>query len=95
MIYLNKPAAIHSWCNKIMVESSRPVPNEATEYCFMDHPINKNYLKIKIKITNGCTPKPNGHGLGVLFKDVLSKKFQYKEKINTMISTDNDEIKLK
>ena len=49
----------------------------------------------KIKIINGFTPKPNGHGLGVHFKDILSKKFQYNEKINTMISTNNDEIKLK
>ena len=62
----------------------------------MDHPINKELFENKkIKINNGCTPIPNCHGLGVNFKDVLSKKFQYKEKINTMISTNNDEIKLK
>jgi len=33
--------------------------------------------------------------LGVKFEDILSKKFPYKEKINTMISTDNYNIKLK
>ena len=73
------------------------VPNVAfTEYCFMDHPINKELFENKkIKINNGFTPRPNCHGLGVHFKDILSKKFQYKEKINTMISTKNDEIKLK
>ena len=73
------------------------VPNVAfTEYCFMDHPINKELFENKkIKISNGYTPKPNSHGLGVKFKDILSKKFPYKDKVNTMISTNNDEIKLK
>ena len=33
--------------------------------------------------------------LGVKFNDMLSKKFPYKEKINTMISTNNSDIKLK
>ena len=97
----NKPVAIHSWGSAISIMAGihlgLTVPNVAfTEYCFMDHPINKELFENKkIKIINGCTPKPNSHGLGVLFKDVLSKKFQYKEKINTMISTSNDEIKLK
>ena len=73
------------------------VPNVAyTEYCFMDHPINKELFENKkIKISNGHTPKPNCYGLGVHFKDILSKKFPYKEKLNTMIATNDDEIKLK
>ena len=97
----NKPVAIHSWGSAISIMAGihlgLTVPNVAfTEYCFMDHPINKELFENKkIKIMNGFTPKPNSHGLGVHFKDILSKKFQYKEKINTMISTNNDEIKLK
>ena len=40
---------------------------------------------------------PKTYTAGVSFnqKDILSKKFPYKEKVNTMISTNNDEIKLK
>ena len=97
----NKPVAIHSWGSAISIMAGihfgLTVPNVAfTEYCFMDHPINKELFENKkIKITNGYTPKPNCYGLGVNFKDMLSKKFPYKEKLNTMIATDNDEIKLK
>ena len=97
----NKPIAIHSWGSAISIMAGihfgLTVPNVAfTEYCFMDHPINKElFEKKKIKISNGYTPKPNTHGLGVKFKDILSKKFPFKEKVNTMISTTNDEIKLK
>ncbi len=97
----NKPVSIHSWGSAISIMAGihfgLTVPNVAfTEYCFMDHPINKELFENeKIKITNGYTPKPNCYGLGVNFKDMLSKKFPYKEKLNTMIATDNDEIKLK
>ena len=96
----NKPVAIHSWGSAISIMAGihfgLTVPNVAfTEYCFMDHPINKELFKNKkIQISNGSTPKPKSHGLGVIFNDILSKKFPYKEKINTMISTNNDEIKL-
>ena len=97
----NKPVAIHSWGSAISIMAGihfgLTVPNVAfTEYCFMDHPINKDLFENKkIKITNGYTPKPNCYGLGVNFKDMLSKKFPYKKKLNTMIATNNDEIKLK
>ena len=97
----NKPVAIHSWGSAISIMAGihfgLTVPNVAfTEYCFMDHPINKELFENKkIKISNGYTPKPNSYGLGVKFKDILSKKFPYKEKLNTMISTNSDEIKLK
>ena len=97
----NKPVAIHSWGSAISIMAGihfgLTVPNVAfTEYCFMDHPINKELFENKkIKITNGYTPKPNCYGLGVNFKNMLSKKFPYKEKLNTMISTNEDEIRLK
>ena len=97
----NKPVAIHSWGSAISIMAGihfgLTVPNVAfTEYCFMDHPINKSLFENeKIKISNGYTPKPNCYGLGVKFKDILIKKFPYKEKINTMISTNTHEIKLK
>ena len=43
-----------------------------------------------------CLDIDNGRVVkGVKFKDILSKKFPYKEKLNTMISTNSDEIKLK
>ena len=97
----NKPVAIHSWGSAISIMAGihfgLTVPNVAfTEYCFMNHPINKELFENKkIQISNGETPKPNCNGLGVKFQDILSKKFPYKEKINTMISTDNYNIKLK
>ena len=97
----NKPVAIHSWGSAISIMAGihfgLTVPNVAfTEYCFMDHPINKELFENKkIQISNGETPKPKCNGLGVKFQDILSKKFPYKEKINTMISTDNYNIKLK
>ena len=97
----NKPVAIHSWGSAISIMAGihfgLTVPNVAfTEYCFMNHPINKELFENKkIQISNGETPKPKCNGLGVKFQDILSKKFPYKEKINTMISTDNNNIKLK
>ena len=97
----NKPLAIHSWGSAISIMAglhfSLTIPNAAfTEYCFMDHPINKELFENKkINISNGYTTKPNCHGLGVKFNDMLSKKFPYKEKINTMISTNDSDIKLK
>ena len=97
----NKPVAIHSWGSAISIMAGihfgLTVPNVAfTEYCFMEHPINKDLFENKkIKITNVYTPKPNCYGLGVNFKDMLSKKFPYKVKINTMISTSNNDIRLK
>jgi len=97
----NKPVAIHSWGSAISIMAGihfgLTVPNVAfTEYCFMDHPINKELFEgKKIKISNGETAKPDCYGLGVKFQDILSKKFPYKEKVNTMISTDNNNIKLK
>ena len=97
----NKPVAIHSWGSAISIMAGihfgLTVPNVAfTEYCFMDHPINKELFENKkIKITNGYTLKPNCYGLGVNFDNMLSKKFPYKEKLNTMISTNEDEIRLK
>ena len=97
----NKPVAIHSWGSAISIMAGihfgLTVPNVAfTEYCFMDHPINRELFENKkIQIANGETPKPKCNGLGVKFQDILSKKFPYKEKINTMISTDNYNIKLK
>ena len=97
----NKPVAIHSWGSAISIMAGihfgLTVPNVAfTEYCFMNHPINKELFENKkIQISNGETPKPKCNGLGVKFEDIFSKKFPYKEKINTMISTDNYNIKLK
>tara|TARA_B100001059_G_scaffold202052_1_gene209799 strand:- start:282 stop:1457 length:1176 start_codon:yes stop_codon:yes gene_type:complete len=97
----NKPVAIHSWGSAISIMAGihfgLTVPNVAfTEYCFMNHPINKELFENKkIQISNGETPKPKCNGLGVKFQDILSKKFPYKEKINTMISSDNYNIKLK
>ncbi len=96
----NKPIAIHSWGSAISIMAGihfgLTIPNSAfTEYCFMDHPIN-NYLfkNKKINIKNGYVEKPNCYGLGVKFDKDLIKKFPYKEKINTMISTNNNDISL-
>tara|TARA_B110000014_G_C20120984_1_gene594023 strand:+ start:1143 stop:2321 length:1179 start_codon:yes stop_codon:yes gene_type:complete len=96
----NKPIAIHSWGSAISIMAgihfALTIPNAAfTEYCFMDHPINIYlFQNKKLSINNGYVKKPMCFGLGVKFDKNLMKKFPYKEKINTMISTSNNEIKL-
>jgi len=96
----NKPIALHSWGSAISIMAGihfgLTIPNAAfTEYCFMDHPINDHlFEKKKINIKNGYIDKPKCHGLGVKFNKNLIKKFPYTEKVNTMISTSNNAIKL-
>ena len=96
----NKPLAIHSWGSAISIMAgihfSLTIPNSAfTEYCFMDHPINKYLFENeKIIITDGYIDAPKSHGLGVKFDENLQSRFPYKEKINTMILTQNNDIKL-
>ena len=63
----NKPVAIHSWGSAISIMAGihfgLTVPNVAfTEYCFMDHPINRELFENKkIQISNGETPKPGSY----------------------------------
>ena len=96
----NKPVAIHSWGSAISIMAgihfALTIPNSAfTEYCFMDHPINKYLFENeKIIITDGYIDAPKSHGLGVKFDENLQSRFPYKEKINTMILTSNNDIKL-
>ena len=96
----NKPVAIHSWGSAISIMAgihfSLTIPNSAyTEYCFMDHPINKYLFENeKIIITDGYVDAPKNYGLGVKFDENLISRFPYKEKINTMILTSNNDIKL-
>ena len=96
----NKPVAIHSWGSAISIMAGihfgLTVPNIAfTEYCFMDHPINQDLFKdSEINIENGYIKKPNTYGLGVHFDEKIISQFPYKEKINTMISTEENDIKL-
>ena len=96
----NKPVALHSWGSAISIMAgihfSLTISNSAfTEYCFMDHPINDFLFENKkIKITNGYVTKPNTFGLGVKFDEAIIEKFSYKEKINTMITTKESDIKL-
>jgi L-alanine-DL-glutamate epimerase-like enolase superfamily enzyme len=72
------------------------IPNSAfTEYCFMDHPINQYLFENeKITISNGYIEAPTSYGLGVKFDEKLLSLFPYKEKINTMILTSDNDIKL-
>lgn len=101
MAYIhNKPVAIHSWGSAISIMAgihfSLSISNSAfTEYCFMDHPINQDLFKdSEINIENGYIKKPNTYGLGVHFDEKIISQFPYKEKINTMISTEENDIKL-
>ena len=101
MAYVNnKPVAIHSWGSAISIMAgihfSLSISNSAfTEYCFMDHPINQDLFKdSEINIENGYIKKPNTYGLGVHFDEKIISQFPYKEKINTMISTEENDIKL-
>ena len=101
MAYVNnKPLAIHSWGSAISIMAgihfSLSISNSAfTEYCFMDHPINQDLFEDgKINIENGYIKKPKTYGLGVRFDEKIISQYPYKEKINTMISTAENDIKL-
>ena len=101
MAYVNnKPVAIHSWGSAISIMAgihfSLSISNSAfTEYCFMDHPINQDLFEDgKINIENGYIKKPKTYGLGVRFDEKIISQYPYKEKINTMISTVENDIKL-
>ncbi len=101
MAYVNnKPVAIHSWGSAISIMAgihfSLSISNSAfTEYCFMDHPINQDLFEDgKINIENGYIKKPKTYGLGVRFDEKIISQYPYKEKINTMISTAENDIKL-
>ena len=48
----------------------------------------------KIEIKNGYVTRPETYGLGVKFNEEILKKFSYKEKVNTMISTEEADIQL-
>ena len=97
----NKPIAIHSWGSAISIMAgihfSLSIPNAAfTEYCFMDHPINRSLFENEtINISDGYVEPPKTYGLGIKFDENLTKEFPYKEKINTMILTDKEDIGLK
>ena len=96
----NKPLAIHSWGSAISIMAgihfSLTIPNAAfTEYCFMDHPLNKLLFENNaIEILNGYVEKPKTYGLGVKFDEEILQKYSYREKINTMISTKEADIQL-
>jgi len=97
----NKPLAIHSWGSAISIMAglhfSLTIPNSAfTEYCFMDHPINKSLFENeKIDISDGYIEPPDTYGLGIKFDESLTNEFPYKDKINTMILTNDEDIGLK
>jgi len=96
----NKSLAIHSWGSAISIMAglhfSLTIPNSAfTEYCFMDHPINDDLFEDgKLTITNGYVQNPKTYGLGIKFNEKIISKYPYREKINTMISTAEEDIKL-
>jgi L-alanine-DL-glutamate epimerase-like enolase superfamily enzyme len=96
----NKPLAIHSWGSAISIMAgihfSLTIPNSAfTEYCFMDHPLNELLFdNSKLEILNGYVEKPKTYGLGVKFNEKILQKYSYREKINTMISTQEADIQL-
>ncbi|MDC0194831.1 mandelate racemase/muconate lactonizing enzyme family protein [Alphaproteobacteria bacterium] len=96
----NKPIALHSWGSAISIMAgihfSLTIPNSAfTEYCFMDHPLNKLLFENKkIEIKDGYIDKPKTYGLGVKFDYKIIEQFPYKDKINTMITTNDSDIQL-
>ena len=96
----NKPLAIHSWGSAISIMAgihfSLTIPNSAfTEYCFMDHPLNELLFdNSKLEILNGYVEKPKTYGLGVKFDEKILQKYSYREKINTMISTQEADIQI-
>ena len=71
------------------------MPNCAiTEYTFMDHPLNDRLSVEPIRPRDGYFHAPTAPGLGVTFDDALLDEFPYRPAPNTMISTEETDLRL-
>jgi len=94
-----RPVAIHSWGSVVSalagLHLSLVLPNCAmTEYTFMDHPLNDRLAVEPLRPKDGFVSAPRTPGLGVKFDDALLEEFPYTPSRNTMISTDETDIRL-
>ena len=94
-----RPVAIHSWGTIVSalagVHLGLATPNVAiTEYTFMDHPLNDRLSVEPIRPREGYFHAPTAPGLGVAFDDALLQEFPYVPAPNTMISTDEIDLRL-
>lgn len=95
-----KPVAIHSWGTIVSalagLHLALATPNCAmTEVCFMDHPLNDRLAVAPVRPEDGHLQSPNAPGLGVAFDDALLDEFPYKPSLNTMVSTEETNIRLR
>ena len=65
-----------------------------TEYCFMDHPLNERLAPAPLDISGGRVAAPEAPGLGVVFDESLASEFPYLPGDNTMILTDQTDMRL-
>ena len=94
-----KPLAIHSWGTVVSalagLHLALTLPNcAATEYCFLDHPLNDRLSVSPVRPVSGYLQAPIVPGLGVKFDEGLLKEFPYSPSSNTMISTEERDIRL-
>lgn len=94
-----KPIAIHSWGGGVSIMAgihfALATTNCAiTEYCFMDHPLNRHLAPGGLSVQGGYVPAPTAPGLGVTFDDMLSRDYPYESTVNTMISTEEKDLRL-
>ena len=94
-----RPVAIHSWGTIVSalagLHLALVTPNCAmTEYCFMDHPLNDRLSVEPVRPEDGHLRAIDAPGLGVTFDDGLLDEFRYEPTVNTMISTDEVDMRL-
>ena len=94
-----RPVAIHSWGSVVSalagLHLALVTPNCAmTEYSFMEHPLNDRLAVEPLRPEDGLVAAPRTPGLGVQFDEALLDEFPYTPSRNTMISTDETDIRL-
>ncbi len=94
-----KPVGIHSWGSQVSIMAgihmAIATANVAiTEFCFMDHPLNERLALAALEISNGRVAAPQAPGLGVVFDPALADEFPYVPGTNTMILTDQTDMRL-
>ena len=93
------PVAIHSWGSVVSaaagVHLAISLENCAmSEYCFMHHPLNDRLSAEPLRPKDGYLTPLDAPGLGLTFDDRLLDEFRYEPGKNTMISTDEIDIRL-
>ena len=94
-----RPVAIHSWGTIVSamagIHLALTLGNCAmTEYCFMDHPLNDRLSIEPVRPRDGYLSALDSPGLGLVFDEKLLDEYRYEPGVNTMISTEEADIRL-